>query len=210
MVIFTGDFETHITVSLNNEDKITALQRWGIDHGLSFLHIVLERGKTISQPMLTLHGQGDFDNELRQAMELAATLKAADFSVARVKIEAVLGNRGIPQDHLEALNQHQHINSYFEHHIKLMLESDVDISSLVELATRHSAHLSRNAWRVCDHNRVERFVTQRCRSISQVAAREQLEKLLDEIRALAHPIIKVEEEFVLYDNNLAIDDGWLQ
>jgi hypothetical protein len=42
-VKFTGEFETHITVSLAHErDEIDRLQQWCIDRQLKFLHILLD------------------------------------------------------------------------------------------------------------------------------------------------------------------------
>jgi hypothetical protein len=205
---FPGEFETHITVLLDEQASIERLQQWGIDHGLHCLHIVLDRGDTTSQPMLTRHGNGEFTDELKKAMELRQLLNAEGFQVVRVKIEAAPDNSGVPQSNPEAANHPS--NGYFEHHIKLVLESGDDMLSLTELAAQHSAHLSRNALRIRDDNRSERFITQRCLSVGRVEARQQLQALLDALVPLRHTVIKIEEEFVVYDNNLALDAGWIR
>ncbi|HBR00740.1 MULTISPECIES: hypothetical protein [unclassified Roseofilum] len=53
---FTGLFETHITVSVKDLDEVEKLRQWSADRGLQCLHILLDRGVTPSQPMLTRWG----------------------------------------------------------------------------------------------------------------------------------------------------------
>lgn len=205
---FTGEFETHITVCLNHVDEVEGLQKWSTNYGFKCLYIVLERGVTASQPMLTRHGWGDFTNELRIAVDSCQSLSAEGFSVVRIKIETVPWNQGVPQSNSEALNHPP--DRYFEHHIKLLLESSADIVPLLELAERHSVHLSRNVLQTRSDNCHERFVTQRCMVVGRVEAQQQLQTLLNAITSLEYSVIKVEEEFVVYDSNFGIDEGWIQ
>lgn len=205
---FTGEFETHITVCLNNSDRIEGLKEWSINHDLKCLHIVLDRGVTASQPMLTRHGWGDLTGELRTASDSCQSLNAEGFSVKRIKIEAAACNQGVPQSNAEA--QHHSSDRYFEHHIKLLLEPSANIFTMTEIAERHSANLSRNVLRIRSDARYEQFVTQRCLAVGRIEARQQLQALLDEIAPLGYPIIELEEEFVVYDSNLEIDAGWIQ
>src|SRR4051812_13031477 len=51
-VEFAGEFETHVTVSAADGSALDALRAWAESHGLTFHHIVLERGRTPSQPMV--------------------------------------------------------------------------------------------------------------------------------------------------------------
>lgn len=205
---FTGEFETHITVGLNDLDEVKRLHKWSANHGLKCLHIVLDRGVTESQPMLTRHGWGDFTNELGIAVALCQSLKAEGFSAVRIKMEVASGNQGVPQSTSEARNHPQ--DRYFEHHIKLLLESSTEMEALVKLAEQHSAHLSRNVLRTRSDNYHERFVTQRCMAVGRDQAQQQLQKLLDAIAALEYSVMEVEEEFVIYDSNLGIDQDWIQ
>jgi hypothetical protein len=96
---------------------------------------------------------------------------------------------------------------YFEHHVKLLLEPDDDLSRLAELVEPHGAHLSWNARRVREEGRHERFVTQRCRGVDAKGAHAALQGLLASLTG--REVLEVEEEFVLYDSNLALDEGWL-
>jgi hypothetical protein len=205
---FTGEFETHITVSLNqNLTGIDRLQQWSGAHNLKFLHILLDRGDNISQPMLTRRGRGNFDAELSIAERLAQELVAEDFAVVRIKIEAAPENDGIPQSDVEALAHPAH--RYFEHHLKLAIASTTDLQPLRELAQAHSAHLSRNALQLREDGSQERFITQRCLGVGRSTAKQQLQILLDSIESLGYTPIAIESEFVVYDSNLALDRGWI-
>jgi hypothetical protein len=206
---FTGEFETHVTVSLkNNIDEIEQLHRWCIDRNLKFLHILLDRGISRSQPMLTRRGRGNFADELKIANNLSQDLNAENFPVVRIKIEAAPGNQGVPQSDVEALAHP--IDRYFEHHVKLLLESSTDILPLQELAREHSAHLSRNALQIRLDGYQERFVTQRCMNVGRIEAKKQLQLLLDAIESCGYRSIDLEAEFVVYDSNIALDLGWIQ
>jgi hypothetical protein len=206
---FTGEFETHITIQPTQADSIAALEAWASDCGLKLLHIVLDRGKTRSQPMLTQRSNGTLNSELQTARLIGAALQRANFSVTRIKIEAAPSNQGIPQQG-EEISQHS-ANRYFEHHIKLLLDPTAELQPLRQLAIEHKAHLSHNQLRLRNDGQQERFITQRCFNIGQIDARHQLQKLLAAIQTnLCHRPIKIEEEFVVYDSNLSIDDGWLE
>jgi hypothetical protein len=199
-----GEFETHITVSLNdNIDEIKRLHRWCIDRNLKFLHILLDRGISRSQPMLTRRGRGNFADELKIANSLSQELNDEKFPVVRIKIEAAPGNQGVPQSDLEALAHP--IDRYFEHHVKLLIESATDILPLRELARQHSAHLSLNALQIRLDGDRERFVTQRCMNVGRIEAKKQLQLLLDAIESCGYRSIDIEEEFVIYDSNLSLD-----
>lgn len=203
---FAGEFETHITVKLQDLNSIDRLQQWGIERNLKFLHILLERGTNISQPMLTRRGRGDFADELEIATALAQALTAEDFAVVRIKIEAAPWNQGVPQSDVEAYLHPA--DRYFEHHIKLLLQSNRD-SPLRELVQRHSAHLSRNALQTRNDGFGQRFVTQRCIGVGRSTAKKQLQILVDSIESLGYHPIDIESEFVVYDSNLALDKGWI-
>jgi hypothetical protein len=206
---FTGEFETHITVSLdNNLDRIDRLQQWCSDRDLKFLHILLDRGVSTSQPMLTRRGRGDFAGEFKIANELSQALAAEGFSIVRIKIEAAPWNQGVPQLDAEAIAHHA--NRYFEHHVKLSIESTTDLLPLRELAQQHSAHLSRNALQTRSDVLQERFVTQRCMGVGRSKAKKQLQILVDSIESLGYHPIDIEAEFVVYDSNIELDIGWIQ
>ncbi len=54
---FAGGFETHITIAADDAATLDAARRFGSLHRLKFVHIVLDRGVHISQPMLAHLGE---------------------------------------------------------------------------------------------------------------------------------------------------------
>jgi hypothetical protein len=204
---FSGEFETHITVNLNSVDEINILQKWGMERGFKFLHILLDRGLTASQPMLTRRGSGNFKDELKIAVDSCQKLQTEGFSAVRIKIETPPWNQGVPQSNIKAKNLPD--DRYFEHHIKLLLEPSADLATLTEIAEQHAAHLSRNALQTRNDGNREQFITQRCKFVGHLEAGQRLQKLLEAIASLGHRAIDVEEEFVVYDSNLKVDDGWI-
>jgi hypothetical protein len=206
-VEFEGEFETHITVRAESPSDVEALRAWAARHGLTFHHIVLDRGLTPSQPMVGWRGRGGLSGELAAAADLGRRLATDGFTVSRVKIEAAPSNRDVPDSDAEAAGRHA--GRYFEHHVKLALDPGTDIPALVGLARRHAAHLSRNALRARGDGRQERFVTQRCHAVGRPAARERLDALLTALTADGYTVLDVEEEFVVHDSAPGVDAGWL-
>ncbi|WP_131742355.1 hypothetical protein [Actinomadura roseirufa] len=69
---FAGDFEAHLTVHHGvSAEEVAA---WAAGRGMKFTHIVLERGRVASQPMLTVRCRGTLDEALVQAERTAARL----------------------------------------------------------------------------------------------------------------------------------------
>ncbi|WP_240809855.1 hypothetical protein [Actinomadura sp. WMMA1423] len=124
--------------------------------------------------------------------------------MSRTKIEAAPWNEGVPASDAEADGL-----CYFEHHIKLLLDPGDDTAALAETVVPHGAHLSRNARRVRADGRSERFVTQRCHRVGARTAGQRLDTLTSVLRANGHDIASVEREFVVFDGNASLDDGWI-
>jgi hypothetical protein len=204
---FDGEFETHLTIRADDLTVVEAAREWCVRHNLKFLHIVLDQGRTASQPMISFRGNGRLTSQLATAVEITRQLIADGFAVTRTKVEAAPGNRDIPQFNAEAVGQH--CGRYFEHHVKLALGPSVDFEALAALARRHSARLSRNALRDAGSGVRERFVTQRCAAVGRPIASQCLHELLTALTEAGYPILDVEEEFVVYDSNLDVDFGWL-
>jgi hypothetical protein len=204
---FAGEFETHITVNLKSIDEIKPLQKWGTERGFKFLHILLDRGLTASQPMLTRRGAGNFKDELKIAVDSCQKMQTEGFSAVRIKIETPPWNQGVPQSNLEAKDLPD--DRYFEHHIKLLLEPSADLAILTTIAEQHAARLSRNALQTNSDGNREQFITQRCKFVGHLEAKQRLQKLLEEIAPLGYQVIGVEAEFVVYDSNLTVDEGWI-
>ncbi|WP_199443114.1 nucleotidyl transferase AbiEii/AbiGii toxin family protein [Umezawaea beigongshangensis] len=202
--MFSGDFEVHLTGSEWKGDELAAFAG---RHGAKFSHIRLDRGATPSQPMLTVSGSGT----LAQLRELAARwrtdLEAAGLEVLRVKIEAAPWNEGVPSSDEDARD-----DLYFEHHVKVLLPTG-DLRTMAALDSaihEHAARASRNARRTRDDAHEERFVTQRCRGVGRSTARGRLDALLAALRDGGFAVLEVEEEYVVHDDALHVDRGWLE
>ncbi|AZS76897.1 hypothetical protein DDE74_37685 [Streptomyces lydicus] len=205
---FVGEFEVHLTVRDDGDHEAAGqLAAYAAAHHLKCVHILLEQGEVPSQPMLTLHGAGTYEEVRSQAVTKADGLRAAGFDVVRTKIEATPWSDGVPGTDEEAADLGP--DYYFEHHLKLVLARSAPVGSLLALAVAHGAHLSRNARRARSDGRVERFVTQRCRRVGLATAGQRLDALSGQLRAAGHRIASVEREFVVHDGNLALDVGWL-
>lgn len=196
-----GDFEFHITVS---GDDAAGLAAWAGERGVKFTHIVLARGETVSQPMLTVRGAGTAEAVLADAEAMAGELREVGFQVARVKVESSPFADGVPATAEQAVD-----DKYFEHHLKLLLPPGADEAALADLVMPHGAHLSRNARRVRDDGRAERFVTQRCHRVGTDTAVADLDRLIATLHDAGHELVGVEREYVVHDSSPAVDAGWI-
>lgn len=98
-----GRFEAHITVRCADDPaSVARLVRWSAARGWKFTHIVLARGRTPSQPMLTLRGRGPYEEQLRFCRRASEELHGAGFPPVRVKIEVAPWDPVVPRSDAEA------------------------------------------------------------------------------------------------------------
>ena len=194
-------YESHVTIRCDGPAESLRLDRWADASGLKLTHIELARGRMRDQPMLTLSGSPSYAAESARTREVAARLRAEGFEPVRVKIESSPWAPEVPRQPCDG-------ERYFEHHVKLRLPADTDLTALAARVVPHGAHLSWNARRVQVGGSHERFVTQRCRGVDVWGAGRALEGLRVELRGLE--VLGVEREFVLYDSDVSVDDGWLE
>ncbi|MER7844152.1 hypothetical protein ABTZ03_09405 [Kitasatospora sp. NPDC096077] len=223
-----GAFEVHLTVGPGAAEALAA---WAAGHGqghghdddhgprLKFTHILLDRGASPSQPMLTLRADGTLAEAAAVTARVGARLGRAGFTVLRAKIEATPWAEGVPVSDEDAVSHGA--GRYFEHHVKLLLPAPAPtpsnvpgadparLAELTELAVRHGAHLSRNPRRVRADGRREWFVTQRCRLVGLDTAGRRLAELLRDLAADGREITSVEREFVVVDSDGTLDAGWI-
>jgi hypothetical protein len=194
-------YETHVTVRCAGPAETERLRDWTEAAGLKLTHIVLARGRMREQPMLTLAGSASYAGHSARAAGTVAALRSAGFTPVRVKTESVPWAPEVPDGPCGG-------GQYFEHHVKLLLDADADLAELAARVVPHGAHLSWNARRVRGGGRHERFVTQRCREVPAEKAGRALEHLLAGLDGLE--VLSVEREFVLYDSDESVDDGWIE
>ncbi|MFD4669428.1 nucleotidyl transferase AbiEii/AbiGii toxin family protein [Lentzea sp. NPDC058450] len=199
--MYAGEFELHLTGS---EWQVDELAEFAREHQVKFTHIELHGGNTPSQPMLTVGAEGTIDEVRAAAEQWRQRLVEADLFVVRVKIEAAPWNEGVPQTDDEADPA-----LYFEHHVKLRLVGEWRdwYFALYEALKPHEAKASRNARRTSEDGTEERFITQRCFGVGRATAKQRLEALLHDLKA--YEVLEVEEEYVVEDDALHIDDGWI-
>jgi hypothetical protein len=171
---------------------------------VKFSHIELDRGDVPSQPMLTIGAMGTIDEVRTVAERWRRRLFEAELHLLRVKIEAAPWNKGVPQSDVDA-----DPSLYFEHHVKVLMSrtSDDWYARILKAVEGHDAHVSRNARRKHGDGSQERFVTQRCFGVGRVTAKARLEALLADLREFE--VLEVEEEYVVDDDALHIDNGWI-
>ncbi|WP_323138536.1 hypothetical protein [Streptomyces sp. NBC_01571] len=153
------------------------------------------------QPMLTLSCSSSYAEQAARARHVVAGLRTDGFEPVRLKTESTPWAAEVPARLGGGDERH------FEHHVKLLLEADTDLAALAARVVPHGAHLSWNA-RVRAGAGHERFVTQRCRGVGADGAGRALERLLSELGGFV--VLSVEREFVLYDSDLSVDDGWIE
>lgn len=197
--MYAGEFELHLTGSEWQVDELAAFAE---QYQLKFTHIELQRGEMPSQPMLTIGASGTIDEVRAAAESWRARMLQADLYVVRVKIEAAPWNEGVPQTDDEADPER-----YFEHHVKLLLPAKWHVAVFTTVE-RHNAHVSRNARRVREDYKEERFVTQRCFGVGRETAKAQLKALLEDLKQFE--VLEIEEEYVVDDDALHVDKGWFE
>ena len=202
----SGDFEIHITAYASQAEKLRA---FASEHGVKFVHIVLDRGAHVSQPMLTLSGRGTLTEQQDAVRRWQRELREVGIYPCRAKIEAAPWCVGVPQSDEQAAAEPG--GRYFEHHVKLLLPSTAvaDLVALTDLVAPHGARLSRNARREFADGAQERFVNQRCHGVGLATARQRLDHLVETLRAAGHEPTTVEQEYVVSDSDLHHDRGWL-
>lgn len=191
MIDSMSEYETHVTVRCADAAELARLDAWAGARELKVTHILPARGRMVSQPMLTLPDRTGHER-------LVPRLRAAGFDPVRVKVETVPWTTDSPGPG----------GGYFEHHLKLLLLADFDRAALESLVVPHGAHLSWNARRVLSGGAHERFVTQRWRGTAAEAG-AACDGLVAVLRAAGYEVRSQEREFVLYDSDLSVDDGWI-
>ncbi|AFE05014.1 ankyrin [Corallococcus coralloides DSM 2259] len=189
--------ETHLTLALPPGAE-PELRTWAVRRGVKVLCIELVRGVAPRQIMLTLHG-GTSVVEARQHAEALAfeALSTCGARRCRLKVEAPWSQGPFAAS----------APVYLEHHVRVATR---DLEALGRLAASQSAHLSRSAYKVSPDGVQERFLTQRFGPSDDAAMGAAFDSLLASLADAGLPVTKVERERVLFDDNIALDEGWLE
>lgn len=198
------EFEIHLTIAARTDETAECAARFAQANGIKFAHIVLPRGVSPSQPMLSWRARGTLEAQARSAASVADDLRAMGVDVVRTKIEAAPTNRGVPQ-----CGPCLHPERYFECHCKFLLDARADIEAIAAIAMAHGGHLSRNARRVRADGCQERFATLRRRDGGVDGIARDAAALRDALAPHVRETLSSEIEYVVYDSHLALDAGWL-
>jgi hypothetical protein len=141
-------------------------------------------------------------------------LRAAGLSVIREKVEALSTNAGVPVD--AAQGRASPADRYFEFHVLIDRRagplSDEDMRSLRELSSEFSSKLSRPV--PLSYNALkpsQRFLNLRARGVGLEQALAPVHELSRAIeRGGTLEVKKVISEYICFDSNRAVDNGWLE
>lgn len=144
----------------------------------------------------------------------ADRLRAAGLTVIREKVEAVALNAGVPKNAADAARSPE--DRYFEFHVLIDRKdaplSEADMTALRGLSLafsttlRSPVPLSYNAMKPS-----QRFLNLRARGCGLDAAMEPVDALKRTIEKTGElEVRKVIAEYICFDSNRAVDNGWLE
>jgi hypothetical protein len=157
--------------------------------------------------MTSRYHRGSVAVALDELESLCAGLAGAGFAVVRVKLEAVAASAGVPDSDEEAVRLPS--DNYFEFHLKLLLPPDADLAALRACCDRHDARLSRNAFKVRQDGRTERFVTQRRYGVGRRTAFAGLAELERDLARVGFSVVSRQREYAIFDSDVGLDAGWI-
>lgn len=158
--------------------------------------------------------RGTLDDARAGADEDAKLLADQGFEVVRKKIEAVATSDGVPQTAEDA--KRSPANRYFEFHLLIDAKrgpiSNEDVASLRSIARDMSARLcqpvplSYNALKPA-----QRFLNLRARGCGLDDAMVHVRHLEEQVGKTGElSVVKVISEYICFDDNRALDNGWLE
>jgi hypothetical protein len=202
-----GTFESHVTTEAADAASRQRFRDVCRRLGIKCVLIELPDGTTPSQPMTACYHHGAIGEVLAEVAAICHGLRAADFPITRVKLEAVATNEGIPDSDEEAA--HRPAGDYFEFHVKLLLSADADLGALASCCGRHSARLSRNALKTEQDGRAERFVTLRLYGVGRRTAFARQGALERDLVAAGFAVVNRQREYTIFDSAESLDAGWI-
>ncbi|WP_118972357.1 hypothetical protein [Taibaiella koreensis] len=191
-------YELHLTLRGLEQGEEQAFLDFCARNAAKPLLIELARGQTSSQPMFSkVVSCLSIQEALRQMRANAALLEVAGYSVCRLKMEvpAACACRA-------TLPETADFQPYYEWHGRIAYR---EVAALHLLCARFAVHLSRNALR---QEAETRFITLREYGDEQHFS-TRLDVLKSELEAGAWTLFKEQSEYCVYDDNLALDKGWL-
>jgi len=158
--------------------------------------------------------EGDVALARAAIAEDARVLRAAGFTVIREKVEALASDPGVPADAADATRSPA--DRYFEFHVLIDRATgtltDDDMRSLRALSERFTARLGTPV--PLSYNAIkpsQRFLNLRARGCGLDRAMQPVDELRAAIGELGDLTVKkVIAEYICFDTNRAVDNGWLE
>ena len=205
---FKGLFETHVTVSLEEGQKIEDFSEVCNALGVKPIFIQLPSGKVPSQPMTAVDSEGTLSSVRADAFSLAMKLKESGYTVIRVKVETSPFNEDLPQSAEDSKKLPG--TMYFEYHVKLLLgKNHYDDVIATDICVEFGAHLSKNAFKIREDGLTEKFLTLRMYDKGLIEARVVVADLMKNIESRGLEALKNVLEYCVFDTDSSIDEDWL-
>ena len=196
-------YEIHVTIL--NADRNHFIQTCK-DLGVKPIILALQNDQSIIEDVMTssVH-MGDNRSAYEEMKRISNGLVDAGITVVREKIETVpwhpaapstMGIRQMPED------------CYFETHIGVIVPGDLYIEILKDIAKRHEAHMSRNAFKKHEDGSYTQMITYR----RYKGTYEDFEREAQFLESQIKHTFEIEKritEFSIYDTKVSHDSAWL-
>jgi hypothetical protein len=146
-----------------------------------------------------------------EQMVIDAEKLSDKFEVVRIKLESLATNDGIPHSDEEALSIPG--DTYFEYHIKLkdMEINETNDKKLKELSAKLTEELNIKVPFSCNNlPDYQRFLNARTYKLGFQNSYALIDTIANAIHKNGFTIDRIVSEFIAYDTNKALDQGWLE
>lgn len=205
-------YEIHITVEhANIEDFKTACASLGVKPILLALQI--RASETVLHDVMTSSTHlGDNTTAVLEMNRIAGGLEVQGFKVVRRKIETVPWHPAAPSD--KSGVRTMPAGTYFESHLNILvvpqsLMNGGEKHFLESVASRHGAHLSKNAFKQYSETEYTLMMTLRSHQASREEFEQRRDALTNELKQHNFELEKVITEFAIYDSKNNHDNAWL-
>jgi hypothetical protein len=213
-----GAFEAHITVDCGLDSDSTIDKLKAACENTKFKLIFIELDSTqkqgkLEQLMTSSYHCGEYPAIVKQ-IEEEAYAHFRDFTVVRIKIEALASNEGVPATKIDKRLFWDEKSNYFEFHHKFLVDESSQDQTLQNLKTVCQKsrdvrlHISRNAFKRISPTQLNYMVTMRVFDGGREEALEANGKAVEYLTSEKFAPLKTVREFVVYDTHIELDQYW--
>ncbi|CAF3146423.1 unnamed protein product, partial [Rotaria sp. Silwood2] len=199
-----GTFKIHITVDNHNIDKFLNICKV---NNLKVVCIYLNDDVSIQQLMTSSYHVGTYP----AIIELMRTLIDNLFNeihIRRMKIISLILNNGVPENDIDKLLLWDKKSNYFEFHYKLKVTSESRLHKLKDLCREQNLHLVSKSPEKPLTKKVHYIVTMRLFNCGRRNAWTRNDFISRHLHQRRFYPLRVKEQFVVYDSNIALDNPW--